>query len=80
MQAKANPPRMRRVSLDSGLAWAAPASISSELYAVCSHAIAMSMQLHPHGGYTASQQWLVVDGCRRGRNASQGELTAYGAR
>ena len=69
---------MRRASIGSGVAWAVYSRLSSELYAVCSLAIGISMQPHPHQGYTAVW-WLMADGCPHGRNASQGESTAYEA-
>ena len=47
-----------RASIGSGVAWAVYSRLSSELYAVCSHAIAMAMQPHSHRGDTAT----VVDG------------------
>ena len=53
MQAKATPPRTRRASIGLRLARTVYSCLSSELYALCSHAIAMSMQLCSHEGYTA---------------------------
>ena len=80
MQAKASPQRMRRASIGSGLAWTVYSRPSTELYAVGSHAIAISMQPHPHQGYTAK----VVDGgllptrgeCKK-RRAQRSCFTCY---
>ena len=70
---------MKRGSIGSGPATTTPASISSELHAVVSQAIAMSMQPHIPVNDTRLR-WLMAEGCRRRRNASQREPTAYEAR
>ena len=44
---------MRRASIGSGLAWTAYSRLGSELYVICSHAIGICMQQHPHQRYFA---------------------------
>ena len=67
MQAKASLLRMRRASTGPGPAWAVYSRLSSELYAVCSHASAAA-------GNGKWDNWAngLVD-------ASQGEPSVYEA-
>ena len=58
MQAKASPTRTRRADIGSSSARTGCSRLSTELHAVGSRAIAISMQPHPRQGYMAK----VVDG------------------
>ena len=78
-QARASLQRIRRGGIASGSAWTVSGRLSYELYAARSRSVGGAMQAHPRQGYGGSgERW--ADGCTSGRNASQGEPTAYQAR